>query len=236
MRCNGTRTLLRLAVTLVFILGAAGCVRRDGRNSDCRWPPENAHHGATARLLSGDAELAEELAIRYVDTHHGLRTPYYLSGEAYSAARDRCMKTLFEQIAREHGVLVEQVSSSLGRNRAAIDLAEILPFVLLYVFVVTVVVRVNWRCYSPDEHGWTPGITMALFLSLAFAAGGTMLGEVWFWLAEGYRIGNGHMSYRAGRLFWVRHRPELFAGAVIVFWLAAIEAARHLRSDRSTGT
>ena len=53
---------------------------------------------------------------------------------------------------------------------------------------------------------------------------------------EGYRIGNSHMSYRAGRLFWVRYRPELFAGAVIVFWLAAIEAARHLRSDRSTET
>ena len=66
---------------------------------------------------------------------------------------------------------------------------------------------------------------MALFLSLAFAAGGTMLGEVWFWLAEGYRIGNSHMSYRAGRLFWARHRPEWFAGAVIVFWVAAIESA-----------
>jgi hypothetical protein len=97
-------------------------------------------------------------------------------------------------------------------------------------------VRVNWRHYSPDEQGWTPGITMALFLSLAFAAGGTMLGEVCFWLAETYRMGNGHMSYRAGRLFWVRHRPELFAVAVIVFWLAALEAACHLWSDRSTGT
>jgi len=236
MRCNGTRTLLRLAVTLSFILGAAGCVRRDGRNSDCRWPPENAHHDASARHLSGDAEFAEDLAIRYADTHHGLRTPYYVSGEAYSAARDRCMRALFDQIAREHGVPVEQVSNSLGRNRALIDVAESLPFVLLYVFVVAVVVPVNWRRYSPDEQTWTPGITMALFLSLAFAAGGTMLGEVWFWLAEGYRIGNGHMSYQTGRLFWVRHRPELFAGAVIVFWVAAIEAACHLRSNRSTET
>jgi hypothetical protein len=69
------------------------------------------------------------------------------------------MKALFDQIAREHGV------------RALIDVAESLPFVLLYVFVVAVVVRVNWRRYSPDEQTWTPGITMALFLSLAFAAG-----------------------------------------------------------------
>ena len=65
---------------------------------------------------------------------------------------------------------------------------------------------------------------MALFLSVAFAAGGTMLGEVWFWFMEGYRIGS-HMSYRAGRFFWVRYRPELFAGAMIVFWL--LQLKRH---------
>jgi hypothetical protein len=171
MRSNGARTLSRLAVTVVFILGAAGCVRRDGRNSDCRWPPENAPHAATARHLSGDAEFAEDLAIRYADIHHGLRTPYYVSGEDYSAARDQCMETLFDQIAKEHGVSVAQVSSSLGRNRAFIDLAESLPFVRLYVSVVAVVVRLNWRRYSPNEQGWIPGITMALFLSLAFAAG-----------------------------------------------------------------
>ena len=46
--------------------------------------------------------------------------------------------------------------------------------------------------YPPNEQGWSPGITMALFLSLAFAAGGTMLGEVWFWFAEGFRIDNSH--------------------------------------------
>src|SRR4029077_275921 len=90
--------------------------------------------------------------------------------------------------------------------------------------------------YSPNEQGWIPGITMALFLSLAFAAGGTMLGEVWFWFLEGYRVGNSHMSCLAGRLFCARYRPELFACAVMVFWLAAIEAARYLPSDRSTGT
>jgi hypothetical protein len=67
--------VLRLAVTLVFILGAVGCVRHDGRNPDCSWPPENANPTATARHLSEDAEFAEDLAIRYADTHHGLRTP-----------------------------------------------------------------------------------------------------------------------------------------------------------------
>jgi hypothetical protein len=71
---------------------------------------------------------------------------------------------------------------------------------------------------------------MALFLSLAMAAGSTMVGEVWSWLAEGYRVGNGHMSYRVQRLWCVRHRAELFAGAMIAFWLASAEVARRVRS------
>jgi hypothetical protein len=33
------------------------------------------------------------------------------------------------------------------------------------------------------------------------------------------------MSYRANRLFWRNHRPELFVAALLIFWLAAILAA-----------
>jgi hypothetical protein len=225
-----------LVAALMLFLCTIGCMRRDGRNSDCRWPSEMTTHSATRQHLSEDAEFAEELAIRYADVHHGLRTPYYVSNETYDAARNRCMETLFDQIAKEHGVPVAQVSSALGHNRVFIDVAESMPFVLFYVFVVVVVVRLIWRRYPPYEEGWSPGITMALFLSLAFGVGGTMLGEVWFWFAEGYRIDNSHMSYRAGRFFWAQHRAELFAGLVIIFWLADIEAARHLRSNRETET
>jgi len=62
-----------------------------------------------------------------------------------------------------------------------------------------------------------------------------MLGEVWIWVVEGFRVGNGHMSYRGDRLFWARHRFELFAAALLIFWLAAINAARRLRLERSSG-
>ena len=58
---------------------------------------------------------------------------------------------------------------------------------------------------------------MALFLSLVFAAGCTMFGELWSWVVENYRVGNDHMSYRAQRLPWARHRAGLFAGALIGF-------------------
>jgi hypothetical protein len=72
---------------------------------------------------------------------------------------------------------------------------------------------------------------MALFVSLALAAGGVLLGEVWNWFVEGYRIGNPHMSYRADRLFWARHRLEIFAAAFMIFWLAAMYSARRVRLE-----
>ncbi|HXM09918.1 MAG TPA: hypothetical protein VN946_08245 [Terriglobales bacterium] len=143
------RTGLRLAVALLIVLGAAGCVRRDGRNSDCRWPTEASNHSADARYLSADAEFAEDLAIRYADTHFGRHN----SSEEKGLERDRCMAKLFEEVAKERGVSVEQVSSSLGHNRAYIDVAEILPFALLYGLAAVAIAGMNWRRYGPPSEG-----------------------------------------------------------------------------------
>lgn len=195
-----TRIVLKsVAIAMVLVLCLGGCVRRDGRNSDCRWPGETSNHPVSTRHLSEDAEFAEDLAIRYADTHFGLHSP--TPSENYEAERDACMERLFEKIGKEHGVPVEQVSDALGRNRAYIDLAELLPFALLYTLAAIVVARITWRRYPPAEDGWTSGTAMALFISLAFAATSALLGEVWNWAVEGHRIGNSHMSYRAGRLF-----------------------------------
>lgn len=224
-------TRSRVTVTLLLFGCAIGCVRRDGRNSDCRWPAEAGGLRADARHLSADAEFAEDLAIRFADTHHGLRTPHYVSGAAYDAARDRCMADLFGAIARSHGVPVASVSSSLGQNRADIDIAEILPFVLLSCLGAAGAVPLIWRKYPPAENGWLGGMLMLVFLSVVFAAGSTLLGEVWCWGAESFRIGNGHMSYRVQRLWWGRHRPELFVAAVVAFCLAGAAVARG-RYDR----
>lgn len=76
---------------------------------------------------------------------------------------------------------------------------------------------------------------MALFVSLALEIGSTMLGEQWNWFVEGHRIGNNHMSYRAYRLFWAKHRFELFAAAWMIFWLAVIHPVRRARLEHSSG-
>jgi hypothetical protein len=232
-RVRGMKTGPRLVIVMVVVLGAGGCVRRDGRNSDCRWPGEGSDHPVSARHLSADAEFAEELAIRYADVHFGRRTPN--ASENYPAERDQCMARLFAEIGKEHGVPVEQVAAALGQNRGYIDLAEILPFELLYVLAAILSARMIWRRYAPAEDGWAPGIAMALFVSVALAAGGTLHGEMWNWSVETHRIGNNHMSYRADRLFFARHRLELFVAAFMIFWLAAIHAARRVRLEHFNG-
>ena len=221
-----------ISAMLLSLLITGGCVRRDGRNADCKWPPENLIRSADSRHLSADAEFAEDLAIRYADSHYGLRSTNYVSGDAYATARDGCMEKLFKQIANEHGVSVALLSGSLGRNRAVIDLAVNLPTLLLYCFAVTGIARFLWHKYPYEEHGWIPAAPMAVFLSFVIAAAIMMFGDVWSGAVESLRIGNGHMSYRLQRLWWLRHRPELFTGAVIVFWLAVVATA--VRSQSNT--
>jgi len=216
------RLFCGIFLSLLFVIG---CVRRDGRNSDCTWPKEHDTHAADARHLSADAEFAEDLAIRYADTRR------YASPEEYVAARDRCMGSLFEQIAKEHNVPVEYVSGALGHNRARIDLAVNLPFVLLYCFAAVAASWLLWRTYPPSVHGWVPGAIMAIFLSLAIPAAGTLLGEAWSGTAESLRVGTGHLSDRTQRLWWIRHRAQLFVGGVAVFWLAVSATARRIASN-----
>lgn len=222
-----------LVVVMVFVLGASGCVRRDGRNTDCRWPGETSNHAVSARHLSADAEFAEDLAIRYADVHFGMKSPK--KSEKYGAERDQCMARLFAEIGKEHGVPVAKISGSLGQNRAYIDLAEVLPFALLYSFAAIVAARMIWCSYTPAKDGWAAGTTMTLFVSLVLAPGSTLLGGLWNWFAEGCRIGNSHMSYRAHRLFFAKHRFALFAAALMIFWLAGIHAARRVRRKHFNG-
>ena len=59
--------------------------------------------------------------------HHGLRTPYYVSGEDYASNRDRCIARLFGEIAKQHNVPIESVYGSLGQNDRALAHAGVSP-------------------------------------------------------------------------------------------------------------
>ncbi len=220
------RTRLTLLIAVACLIAAGGCVRRDGRNAECRWPPEAGRRSPTPRHLSADAEFAEDLAIRYADTQYGLHTPNYSSPQIYGSARDGCMQQLFQQVAREHGVPVEEVSRSLAHNRTFVDVAETVPFVLLYIWAAGVAAGRIWRRYSPRDSGLAPATVLTCVAALLFAGLGMLLLESWTGMAETVRVGNAHMSYRLQRLLWARHRVLAFASLLAIFLLVQLLWAR----------
>lgn len=218
--------MVRIAtLTLLLVFCTAGCVRREGRNSDCRWPSETGTKETDIEVsgqhLSDDADLAEDLAIRYADTHYGLRSGHFESNDVFTNAMKHCGQNLFEDIGRAHGVPVTQLSQALGRNRAGTDLMVNLPFFLLYGLAASLVIRRIWARY-PFADGWTSGATMILVCSFVFAIVGVLLGEMWSTTGENLRIGTGHLSYRVNRLPWVRYRGEMFVALLGVFWFTGL--------------
>ncbi len=218
------------AMALLISISLTGCVRRDGRNSDCKWPEEspaktlNSNQRDYAQHLSEDAEFAEELAVRYMDAHHRPRSGAFESQQAAGQALNRCLGALFEEIGKSHGIPPREAFKFFGRRSLAIDVAVSLPLILLYGFLAGMLVGRLRRRYPPED-GWTVALVMVILSSLVFGVGGVMLGEQWSILAENIRVGTGHLSYRVDRLPWTRHEIGFFVLCVVLFW--GVAAARY---------
>lgn len=209
------------------LLSLAGCVRREGRNSDCKWPGEpgasrlDPSRPSDARHLRADVEFAEELAIRYMDAHRDRER---------QAHRIACLGELFGEIGKSHQVPLGEVAAFQGRRNTVVDVALALPFFVLYGFVAGIAARWLLRRYPPGD-GWGVTVLMVVLASLAFGLGGTMIGEQWSEIAENLRVWNGHLSYRVDLLPWARHEEAAFVVCLLVFWAAAIvrwSSSRHL--------
>ena len=220
-----------LPMSLLVLVCFPGCARRDRPNSNCEWPHETAisldlNKPADQRHLSEDALLAEDLAIRYADSHKGPRSGHFAGLAEYRRTRDQCMVALFEVIGNTHGVTQEQVRQALVYRRTSLDLAVILSFAVLYSFAASGVARRIWRRFPPEEE-WMVGALASLLTSAVVSTVGVLLGEVWSLAAETFRIGSSHLSYRVNRIPWTQHRLSLFVGGVVLFWLVA---ALHYRA------
>ena len=182
---------------LIAVIGLTGCVRREGRNSNCKWPGEpeaktlDINQPGDGQHLRGDVEFAEELAIEYMDVHHGPRDP-----QSAGEAKNQCMRILLQEIGKAHGIAAEDAFKFFGHRSMAVDIGMNLPFVLLYGLAADIMVRRLRRRYPPGE-GWIALGVVIVLCSLAFGLGGLLLGGVWSGAAESLRVGSGHLSNRA---------------------------------------
>jgi len=210
---------------LLACIVLSGCVRREGRNTDCKWPGP----AASTATVREDLEFAEELAIEYMDANFGPRSGHFTSQQAAGQALNGCMHKLIEQIGAAHNMPPAEVAKSVGRRSAAEDAAVIMPYLAIYTVLAALLAGWLLRRYPPDS-GWTGTLVMLLFASLAVGAVGLLIGEQWSTLAENIRVGTGHLSYRLNRLPWGRNRLAFYLACVALFWCAAIVRYRSTRS------
>ncbi len=215
MRCSRARPVqpdLPLLLLLILLV-LSGCVRSEGRNSDCQWPrtAEPKAPGVNRTDLRADLEFAEELAIRYMDAQYGPHNP-----DAGAQAKNRCMGVLLGEIGKEHGITAQEAFKFFGQRSAVVDFAMNLPFILVYALAADFAIRRLLGRYPPSE-GEMTSIIMIVLASVASGAGGLMLGQQWSGLAESLRVGTGHLSNRGLRLPIKKHPSETFLFGVALF-------------------
>jgi hypothetical protein len=221
----------------------AACLPRDRINAHCDWAAEPAvrldlRNAGDLNHLSVDAQVAEELSIRYGDVTIRQECPACARGGPIRATRWReireaCHTTLVAAIARLHDVTPPQIDMALERRSVLADVGTVfVPMVMLVAFVANFVVR----RLDDDMRDEAPRLMLIAMLaaSLIVSAIAVPVGEIWAGIAEAIRIGNGHVSNRAFRMPWVRHRSEILAGGVLVFWMVAV--VRHGASSMSAIT
>jgi hypothetical protein len=136
----------------------------------------------------------------------------------YEHSRDRCMAKLFEVVAQDQGVTQEQVRESINGDRhASLDAVVILSFAALYGLAANWMAEGVWRHFPPRD-GWIVGVASVLVISPLISLTGVLVGEIWSTLAEVFRVGADHLSYRVDRIPWIHHRLAIFVTGVLSFW------------------
>jgi hypothetical protein len=208
--------------------GCPGCIERDRANSTCQWTgdtkfPFDSQNPADQQHLIKDAQLAEDLAVRYADTEHKRLSGYQGHGGLIDNGRvvKDCMTRLFTTIEHDHSATFEQIQVARGQRNRTFDVAVGLLFLPLYSFGAIAACRRVWHRFS--SHQRYVGLVAMALGSFAVSFLGLLLGQLWFAAWELVRIGNDHFGgNRAARNPWDEHAGALFIAGVLLFWLIAL--------------
>lgn len=190
------------------------------RPLDLGLSPDRAH-------LRAEAATAESWAIAFADV-----SPLRKQGPGpYAVALDQCMATVFATISQRHGLDVNTVRAYAQQRNIVFDAAVLLAFALIYGVVAYHVAGMTLR-QLPNEARFA--LVAAMFaMSLVTVLVTLAVGDMWSIMAETFRIGNGHLSYRTERLPWRQHQGTFMSLALGVFWVVAV--ARVITRKREIG-
>ena len=232
------RLALWLLLLMVMSVGAAvtyvrcpGCIPRDRVNTACQWTgdarfpidPQNATHRAH---LVADAQLAEELGIRYADAEFGRRSggiEHHGGLLDDGRVRAECLAKMFQAIEVHHGATPDEIRLARGERTPGFDAAVALLFLPFYALAAARVCGWLNRRFPSDER-YARWIATGL-VSVGVALLGIQCFRLWGAIWEVIRVGNGHMTSirAASSTRWVQHYAGAdFLGALVVFWLVAL--------------
>ena len=171
--------------------------------------------------MRDDAHFAEELAIRYADR--------FRRRDGFSEAHRRVMECngrLFGRVGVVHGIRPEAVAqAALERNRMADTALVFLPVGIAFLLFSY---GLCGRIFARTDSSVSAAVA-AFMISILVSGCGVLIGELWAIAVETLLIGNGHLSFRTGRIPWLNERIYLFVIGLGLFWLTA--GVRYWRTD-----
>lgn len=209
-----TRLVAALALTVSLTVSLTGCIDRTRVNDSCRWSdrvsgPLDLSTQQGREHLRVDAEIANELMVRYGDAHvrhrPDLQRPY----------REQCRRDLIDSIIARHDVTRAQFTAA-ERDRVwwADLLLVFLPMAVLAAIATAFITRRICRSFDPEDRvvaGATAALLAVLATGLALA-----VTNVWAFSVEGWRLNDGHVSNRAFLIPIVTHPWLCTAGAALI--------------------
>lgn len=194
-------------VTLAIVCAGAGatwsrcpgCLPRDRVNTACQWTGDatfvyDERQAAHRTHLVEDAQLAEELGIRYADAEFGRRFGVEHHGGLLDGGRVRrdCLRQMFQAIEIAHGVSPEQILVARGQRNQWFDTAVALLFLPLYLLGAAQGCRRLRRRFSAKERAARWAATGVASVAAGFL--GFQVFRLWAAVWEVIRVGNGHMT------------------------------------------
>jgi hypothetical protein len=230
--------MTRLLHLLLAVVSVSACTNARV-NSTCAWADDRAYplditNPDDQQHLIEDAQLAEDLAIRFADLEHGRLYGYHGHGGLVRQRQTRaeCMASLVAVIKTHHGVTSEQIAVARRYRNPVFDLAVALSFASVYW------IGAVWACrglvlrFRDDARAALVALAIA---SLPISTIGVLLGGLWFGAAEIIRVGNDHLSsFREARHLGSQHLPRMFIVGVALFGLAGVRQLRHITRNGGT--
>jgi hypothetical protein len=183
---------------------------------------------AHQRHLRHDADLMEDLAIRYADEHLGRAAP---AGE-WAKLRDGCMSKLFAVIGEYHAVSDGEIREWTGRRNLTFDVSVFMSCLVCFSVASRSLVR---RLFNAWSFSGVSAIIAGVVTMLVVSAVGGGTGALWAAFWEVIRLGNTHVSHRAARVPWPFYVPSLFGAALVVCSLISWREHRAAARRRALG-